>query len=142
MVKLIPILLAILSCTGPARVSSDKSSEQTDTIFRIDAIDSVNSFYVIYAAKDNQSYKIVSKKGDIKGCRKIMVGEKYKFHLESILAEKVKIGGNEFSSSNSLKVNCFSFEDNTEICKEQSKGINDLHKTKDLVGLCYLPPRN
>lgn len=132
----------MLCCTCATKVRSDKSVEQADTIYRIDAIDSVNSFYIIYAAKDNQKYKIVSKKGNIEGCKKIMVGKVYKFTLESILAEKIKLGDKEFSSSNSLNVDCFSFDENTEICKEHSKGINDLHKTKDLVGLCYSAPRN
>ena len=132
----------MLSCTGATKLSSDKSVEQADTIYRIDSIDSVNSFYTIYASKDNQKYKIVSKKGDTKDCKKIIVGKEYKFELESILAEKIKLGDKEFSSSNSLKVDCFSFEENTEICKEQSKGIHDLHKTKDLVGLCYSAHRN
>jgi 2-hydroxy-3-keto-5-methylthiopentenyl-1-phosphate phosphatase len=142
MKKFVPILLAMLCCTCATKVSSDKLVEQADTIYRIDSIDSVNSFYIIYALKDNQKYKIVSKKDDIKGCKKIVVGKDYKFNLESILAEKIKLGDKEFSSSNSLTVDCFSFDDNTEICKEQSKGIHDLHKTKDLVGLCYSAPRN
>jgi hypothetical protein len=142
MKKFIPILLVMLCCTGATKVHSSKSAEQADTIYTIDAIDSVSSFYVIYVAKDKQRYKIVSKKGDVKGCKKIVVGGGYKFNLESILAEKIKLGDKEFSSSNSLSVDCFSFEGNTEICKEQSKGIYDLYKTKNLVGLCYSAPSN
>lgn len=142
MKKLIPILLVILCFACAIKVRSYKSVEQADIIYKIDAIDSVNSFYIIYAVKDNLKYKIVSKKGDIKGCKKIIVGKKYKFTLESILAEKIHLGDKEFSSSNSLNVDCFSFDENTEICKEQFKGINDLHKTKDLVGLCYSESRN
>ena len=142
MKKFMPILLVMLCCTGATKVHSGKSAGQVDTIYTVDAVDSVNSFYIIYAAKNNQRYKIVSKKGDIKGCKKIMAGKEYKFNLKSILAEKIKLGDKEFSSSNSLNVDCFSFEGNTEICKEQSKGIYDLHKTEDLVGLCYSAPRN
>lgn len=138
-----PILLVMLCCTGTAtKVQSGKSEEQADTIYRVDAIDSMNSFYIIYAATDKQRYKIVSKKVDINGCIKIKPGKEYRFNLESILAEKIKLGDKEFSSSNSLNVDCFAFEEHTTICKEQSKGIHDLHKTENLVGLCYLAHPN
>lgn len=137
-------LVIIFSCGSKARKSINKDDKvyQTNNFYQVYKLDSINSFYIVYLEKNKQKYKIVSEKKDNNKCEKIQIGQKYLFELTSILEQKIKLGDKEFSSSNSLMVNCYYFGKNTKICKEESEGIYDLFKTENLLGLCYVKPSN
>lgn len=138
MKKLISLLLLLFSCAGAAHVEKSKAQNKNEILHKIEAIDSINSFYIVYTLIEERTYKIVSKKNNNEGCVKIKTGNSYKLKLESLLSEKIKLGDTEFSSINSLQVDCFYFEENTKICREPDKNIYDLFKSENLNGLCYI----
>lgn len=110
-------------------------NKQTDSIFRIYKIDSINNYYLVYAKSNNLLYKIVSKKEVTKKCKRVKVNSEYKFSLKSVWNQKIMIGNVNASPSLMPHVTCLSFDKSTVICLERDS-INDLFITKNLRGLC------
>lgn|SRR5690606_583709 len=106
------------------------------TLFKINKIDSINSYYLIYSVKDNKKYKIVSKKDTRERieCKNVLKENSYyDFELENLIPE--------VESSNPLEnkptfpvLSCYVFDDDTKICEENEMEI--LYKVKNLKGLC------
>jgi len=106
------------------------------TLFKINKIDSINSYYLIYSVKDNKKYKIVSKKDTRERieCKNVLKENSYyDFELENLIQE--------VESSNPLEnkptfpvLSCYVFDDDTKICEENEMEI--LYKVKNLKGLC------
>lgn len=90
-------------------------------MYKIKMIKTVGKYYVIYAVKNDSTYKIVSKKEKINNCRKIRKDESYPLDLSEIQI----MGGSE--------VDCVSFDKKTVICKEPDA---DLCIANNLKGLC------
>ncbi len=108
---------------------------QTEISYRVYKIDSINSFYLIYAKGRDSLFKIVSKKeSDIIG-NKIEVDKAYSFKLHSSLTD-FRIG-NVLISPRNLEVNCFSYYDETQICYE-GDSIRDLFHADNLRGLYFI----
>jgi len=109
-------------------------------MYLIKEIRSKNSWYIIYAQKQDSLYKIVvGKENKIDtSCKKITVGKYYNLDLKSRRANAPEIGGVKLQPVNYLDVDCYAYDEKTEICIEPKKGIYDLYYTKDLDGLCYL----
>jgi hypothetical protein len=126
----------ILSCSS-ANTSAQGTS---DSEYRIKKIKSKNSWYIIYAEKQDKQYKIVVGKDNEGGekCQEIKVGKSYKLDLISRRDNAPEIGGVKLQPANHLDVQCFSYDEKTEVCIEPKKGIYDLYYTKDLKGLCYV----
>ena len=114
----------------------DLNLAKNDSLYEIYKIDSINTFYIVYAKRKDTKFKIVSKKTNSTNCNKILVGSSYNLKLKSILKQEVKLGDKTFSSSANLLVTCFTFEENTKICRE--KDITDLHNAENLSGLCFI----
>ena len=112
------------------------SSSKHDSLFQVSKIDSVNSYYIVYLKKNNINYKIISKKETLYKCNKIQIGQFYFFKIKSLLNVNIKLNDHVISSSNNALVNCYTFEGNTKICKEE--GIYDLYKAINLKGLCLI----
>lgn len=121
----------LLSCKFKDNLIINKN--QLYTVYKID---SINSYYLLYLRKKNKKFKVISSKTTNKKCRKTAIGDKIDVALESILDRKIKLGEGTITSSNNALVNCFYFEGNTKICKEEEEGIYDLFVTKNLNGLC------
>lgn len=98
-------------------------------------IDSINSYYLIYAKKGDSIYKIVSKKVKITKCSKVTTNHNYAFKLHSSLYNK-QIGTKKILAQNSLLVNCFYYDKVTSICLE-GDSIRDLYSAENLKGLYY-----
>lgn len=139
------ISISILACLlffscGKKIYSPVNQTEQNlaknDSLYEVYKIDSINTFYIVYAKRKGINFKIVSKKATSTSCNKILVGSSYNLKLKSILKQGVKLGDKIISSSSNLLVTCFTFENNTEICRE--KDINDLHHAENLIGLCFV----
>lgn len=113
---------------------SNESAIKKDFIFNIQKIDSLNNFYILYASKNNKLYKIIEEKKYSATCNVIKVGSNQYLNLRSILNQPIMIDSVTFSSSNSLNVNCFTFDKETIICKEE--GIYDLYQALNMEGLC------
>ena len=118
----------LISCAVKKKVSSNAIN-----VYWVYKIDSVNSYYLIYAKKRNELYKIVSKKGSIKKCEKIMVGKGYDFQLFSFLDQQVVINGTVIPSRSSY-INGYGFDDSTTIHLERDS-ISDLYGARNIYGL-------
>ncbi len=118
---------------------------QSNSLYSIRAIDSINNWYVIYATKKDTNYKIVVKKENyhISECKKkIEVGRSYNLELHSRKNEAPEINGVKIKPVNSLDVQCYTYDEATVICIEPNKGIYDLYHTPSIVGLCYRKQQN
>jgi hypothetical protein len=102
-------------------------------MYFISRIDSIRSYYLIYANKEKKIYKIVSKKESCS--HPIEVGSSYSLSLTSVWTEPIIIDGIDISPSKILNVKCVGFDDSTSICLE-GDSIRDLFEAKDLKGLC------
>ncbi len=109
----------------------------TDSSYLVYKIDSVNSYYIIYAKKDGGRYKIVSKKENIDKCKCIKINENYNFLLHSGLSSKVRIGNLSFSPNETKEVTCFAYDKTTTICLEGDT-IKDLYYADNIKGLCFV----
>lgn len=130
------LILAFVSCTSNRHINStiNRKDMSDGTFLDVYKIDSVNSYYLIYARKQDSLFKIVSKKNDCKE-NKINVGANYPFLLKSIWNAPITINGTNASPSSVPSVNCISFDDSTKICLERDS-ISDLYTASNIQGLC------
>ncbi|WP_157370253.1 hypothetical protein [Aquiflexum balticum] len=131
-------LFMLLSCSGSKGLNQDRND---DSKYLIKKIRAMNSWHIIYAEKQGSLYKIVVGKADeVRGdCdEKIAVGEYYDLELKSRRDNAPVINGVKLKPMNYLDVECYAYDEETEICIEPKKGILDLYYTDDLIGLCYL----
>ena len=98
------------------------SSAQTP-MYKVSKIKTVGKYHVIYAVKNDSTYKIVSKKEKINDGRRIRKNESYPFMISIIKS----LAGPE--------VDCFSFDEKTAICKEPEV---ELVLASNLKGLCLI----
>ncbi|SIT26013.1 hypothetical protein SAMN05421786_11712 [Chryseobacterium ureilyticum] len=128
--EIICFALLIFSCKSKD-ISIDNSFKQ----YRVYKIDSLNNFYLIYAKKDKELYKIVSKKVSNNSCNKVLKpGSSYDFIIHSINKNAPVIGGIKIAPINSADINCYQFDKETSICKEA--GVNDLYFADNIIGKC------
>jgi len=130
-------LIIICSCGNTKKINNELKNDST---YLINKIDSLNSWNIIYATKQDVTYKIIVHKEDVdtKACKKIIVGKYYELNLNSRKNNVLEIDGVKVSPINNLDVNCYTYDDMTEICIEPKKGINDLYHTEDIKGFCYV----
>lgn len=134
--------------------SSSKTTVQGNVSgFLIKKITNKNSWHIIYAQKQDSLYKIVVEKKNVKSknCEKITVGQYYDFELLSRRENIPVIGGIKLRPANYLDVEssayvkegieCYLYDNKTEICTEPKKRIYDIYYTSDLNGLCYDPKK-
>lgn len=130
-------IFTLFSCLNSKKnVGVNKYSEDlidSNSMYRVYKIDSINSYYLIYASRKDTLFKIVSKKDYANNLVKIKNDKMYFFDLFSFSSERKKINP-KMPLQNSLLVNCFGFDDSTIICLERDS-INDLHFARNLVGL-------
>lgn len=88
---------------------------------KVSKIKRLHNYYIIYAAAEGITYKIVSKRERLAGCNKIKKGKSYFFKIEEVPA----VGGSE--------IECFTFDKRTVICKEPDI---DLYTANNLQGKC------
>lgn len=109
-----------------------------NTNYLIKKIAKKNSWYIIYAERNDTLYKIVSyaeSKVD-ENCKKMVVGGKYGFELKSKKENAPIIGGIKLDPVG--YTGCYQFDKETIICLEPKRGIFDLFFTNDIKGICYL----
>ncbi len=111
------LLLSSCSTTSNKRMSITK-------------IDSVHNYYLIYASKDGNIYKIVSQKVQkSEYVKKIAMGGKYRFEVFPVIDKS-----SGFAPSNYLDVKCLAFTDSTKICIEEGC-LPNLYYSNDIEGL-------
>lgn len=132
------LYILMCSCVDP---TNSGNKPKSDSLYSIKSIDSVNNWYTIYATRNDSSYKIVVKRenGEDLACkRRIMVGQSYNLVLHSRKNEVPEINGAKIKPVNSLDVQCYTYDESTNICIEPKKGIYDLYHTPNIKGLCYV----
>lgn len=104
---------------------------KNDTVnYNIKKLDSLDNFYIIYATKDDWTYKIVSEKDSNSCIELISVGKSYSFNLQN---------AKERISAYALNVDCIIYNDTTKICIEKNdRMIAALFEASNLKGLCFI----
>jgi hypothetical protein len=135
LIFLLASIIILFSCTGTKKGMTVKENK---TKYRIKKIDKNNSWYIIYADRNDTLFKIVSfaKNKIDESCRKIVVGGIYDFELKSKKGNAPIIGGVKLDPVG--YTGCYVFDKETTICLEPKRGIYDLFFTNDLKGICYL----
>lgn len=111
------------------RINETKSKNENHKPFKILKIDSIQKVYVIYACKNDSTFKIVSvKKDSMAVCSPIRKGKYYDFNITSIFPanfyQKRDISNARFGG--------------TLIKLEGNGVIWDLFVCDNLSGLCYI----
>lgn len=141
------LVLIFLSCAISKGFTQEKNNSE---MYLIEAIEKQNSWNIIYATKQDTVFKIVTGGEKVKeDCNKVIVGKYYNFKLKSRRENVPVINGIKLKPINHLDVEsnaydkdgieCYSYDQETEICIEPERGINDIYYTEDLVGLCFYP---
>lgn len=135
MAKVISSLIAvILLLANPQKNKNNYNASSNSSrrdCYRVYKIDSINNYYLIYAKKEKQKYKIISEKVGIESHVGELIQSKscYKFNLEDI-RDSSPVGYN-------LIITRFGFEDGTSIGIEANE-ILTLHTCDDLKGLYFI----
>ncbi|TDQ07715.1 hypothetical protein [Pedobacter metabolipauper] len=127
--------LACVSSTLTGKGYLNQKERVSAKGYEVYKIDSINTYYLIYAKRGDSLYKIVSKKNFNRKCTEIKSGLSYDFKLHSSL--KGFIGNIAISAKQLPHVNCYSYDDSTEICLEKDS-ITDLYHADNIQGLCYI----
>lgn len=123
------LIIIILLCFTSCKISRINNNK-----YKVYKIDKLNSYYIIYCEKGNDKYKIISKDtGEIYSKhQEIKIGYYYHFNL---INYPIYNNDNPITGFTPL-VNCFSFDDNTKICKEE--GINGLYISTNIIGITII----
>lgn len=105
------------------------NKQNTNTSYQVYKIDSINSFYLIYANKGGIKYKIVSEKAYCESGDKILKDGYYEFDLSSIIFDSKELPIHP-GAVGSIKIDSI-----TTIFLEDS--INDIFSAKNIKGLCF-----
>lgn len=134
-VVLIVVLSLLFCCKGMVYTNQNHFSDSADN-YKVFKIDSINSYYLIYAEKNDALYKIVSKKEKESIFNRIQVNHFYPFKLTSRRDNAAVINGVKLSPQNYLDIECYVYDDSTSICIERDS-INELHHASNIKGLCF-----
>ncbi|MFV0306104.1 MAG: hypothetical protein ACK5IC_11565 [Moheibacter sp.] len=130
------IALSILFISCSEKLSQPILEKDKNALFKVNKLDSINNYYVIYSIKDAKKYKIVSKKetGEFVKCKNLLKENSYyNFELENLIPEVQS--PNPLENKPTFPVlSCYLFDDDTKICEEKEMEI--LYKAKNLTGLC------
>jgi hypothetical protein len=133
-ISIIIFTLLILSCSlsksSTLGAPSYTQFEDTNAVYKIYKIDSINSWYVIYARNGEYRYKIISQKCPPSQGVRIRKNKSYNLRL-------ISTRHYPNAPTNYLDISCFMLDEQTSMCLEPRKEIYDVHYTKDLKGLYF-----
>lgn len=133
-------LLMILFFYSQMKVNELKANnlngKKGSIYYKVCKIDSVNTYYLIYAERNDSIFKIVSKKEEVINPDKIKIGSCYEFALYS-LRNSLVIGGVKIAPVNYLDAPWFFVDESTAICIE-SNCVGDLFFANNLKGLSLI----
>jgi hypothetical protein len=126
--------ITFIACTSLKTMGTSNKSLSSYKVYKID---SINTYYLIYARKGDSLYKIVSKKNVVGNCDSVIrLNSSYEFELHSSLTD-FKIGKIVVSPKATLNVPCFYYDASTTICLE-GDSIRDLYYADNVKGLCFI----
>lgn len=114
-------------------------SVKGDTSFRVVKIDSIANFYLVFAIRHDEKFKIITEKEnvDMPDCKKkIMVGQSYYLTLRRYI-DAIVVNGKLIESTDYAEWHCYPFAPNVFICNEPKNGFFSLYFTDDIKGMCY-----
>ena len=79
-VLFIPLLQFFSSCSGDVE---NKTSLDSDSLYTVYKIDSIDNFYLVYASMQGMKYKIISEKASCGTSNEIKLNESYRLKLTS-----------------------------------------------------------
>lgn len=130
------ISLLLISCNSQQKVLENKSQKKMEEYY-VYQIDTIDDYYLLYAKKGDEIFKIVSKKEKSKKCNLIKLDNRYFFDLYAQSSIKLVIDGKEIAPPVTIvDVMCYNFENGTKICTDRKNGIHDLYYARNLKGLC------
>jgi hypothetical protein len=112
-----------------------KQSVDSRELFTVAKIDSSGNFYLVYAVRNDSTFKIVSKKNIYKECDGIAINKSYPFKLRSSIFTGKVANGQITAMTNDL-VECVGYDSVTTICFEDNC-VRDLFSSDNLKGLCF-----
>lgn len=121
------IFLFCWSCKVPKKAFLTASQGE---IYQISKIDSIDNVYLVYAMRNDSTFKVISKKEQNIQCTQVRIGSNYSLSLESWFLPE------EFYVKN--RITGVKFE-NVLITVERDSVVGDIFITKNLKGLCYIP---
>ena len=131
--SIILLSMFLFACTS---IKKQENISKADKLYNVYKIDSINNYYLIYANRNDSLYKIVAQKEKKNNCNMIKSCLSYKFIIHSMRENPPKIGGIKIRPINYMDINCFQFDKETRICKED--GIFDLYFADNVKGLCFI----
>lgn len=134
------LLIMFLDVSCSLSKNNIRQDEEGTSNYLIKKIKKVNSWYIIYAQRQDQLYKIVVREAARPSpeCKKIVIGKCYNLRLKSRQENAPVVNGVKLYPMNYLDVQCYCYDEETVICIEPKKGIYDLYYTDDLRGLFYI----
>ncbi|WP_455584679.1 hypothetical protein [Bacteroides sp.] len=133
MIKYLFILLILCwSYKGTAQITREKTPDYS---LKINRINNIKSYYIIYAQRNDSVFKIVSRKQDNSNnsCKKIEVGKSYLLNLRVIFPLDSIWG---FKIMNPLDVSDMVLEEGVTIKIEKSSHYK-IYESENLNGLYY-----
>lgn len=118
--------------------TSYKTSVVNKDLYNVYKIDSINDYYLIYAKKKENLFKIVSEKDYTRNCDIIKKGQEYNFKLNSLTSQSPTINGIKTAPVTIVNVMCHEFKKDTRICTDRENGIYDLYFAENVKGLCLI----
>lgn len=139
---LISIVLLLNNCLSLSGWSQfEKLSFLEKFTGTIRKIDTLHSFYVIYASSDSILVKLlVEKEHILKECNVISLDSSYDFLLES---NSHRLGIKEYDNGTQspfMYAKCMGLKNNDKICIEPENNIFEIYYVYNIRGYCYSSP--
>ncbi|SHN06891.1 hypothetical protein SAMN05444360_1358 [Chryseobacterium carnipullorum] len=129
------ILITVLMITATS-CKPRQSAQLSNYPYKVEKIDSLNNYYIIYILNSDKKYQIVSKKTK-SNCNIIKVNQTYpSFIFEPLIKENDYIPKDRPANYLDFVPNKIILDDSTVIAK--GKDQDNIFKTNNLNGLCYI----
>lgn len=123
-----------IACSSTRINRSPQNKKEFHTLYMIKKIKKEKSFFIIYAERNDSTFKIVSKANlsDLIDCEKIKKGNSYNLVLEKIFPSDSLFG---IPVSPNLGIKGYSI-DNGQVIMLEEKSHNKIYSALNLNGLC------
>jgi hypothetical protein len=131
--------LVLFSCTHSKKTTTNKLIDlgtlrgATLPKYKVLKIDSIQNVYIIYAERNNLTYKIVSAKSSVSICRNAYINNEYGLMLHSLFAPQIVIEGDTLPRRQEL-VNSVDF--NGATIATEAGCVDDIFSAENIEGLC------
>lgn len=127
------IIGLFIACSVAQRNPNSMNSEEIISMYRIKRIKNEKSFYIIYAVRNDSTFKIVSDTSSVKipDCENIQVGKAYALDLKVVFPLD-SLFGKPVAPNLGIK----GIVKNKEVVKIEEKSHNKIYTASNISGLC------